>query len=43
VALVSGVFAIRLLVRLLARRAFHQFAPYCWAIGIATLVWVWVR
>ena len=43
VALVSGVLAIRLLVRLLARRAFHRFAPYCWAIGVVTLVWVWVR
>jgi undecaprenyl-diphosphatase len=41
-ALVSGVFAIRLLVRLLARRAFHRFAPYCWAIGIGTLAWsIW--
>jgi undecaprenyl-diphosphatase len=41
-ALVSGVFAIRLLLRLLARRAFHRFAPYCWAIGIGTLAWsIW--
>lgn len=40
VALVSGVAAIRLLVRLLARRAFHLFAPYCWLIGTAVLVWV---
>lgn len=38
-ALVSGVAAIRLLVRLLARRAFHQFAPYCWTIGMVTLAW----
>jgi len=38
-ALVSGVAAIRLLVRLLARRAFHQFAPYCWTLGILTLAW----
>lgn len=43
VALVSGVFAIRLLVRLLARRAFHRFAPYCWTMGVVTLVWVWMR
>jgi undecaprenyl-diphosphatase len=38
-ALASGVFAIRLLVRLLARRAFHRFAPYCWVLGGATLGW----
>jgi len=38
-ALSSGVFAIRLLVRLLARRAFHRFAPYCWVLGGATLGW----
>lgn len=38
-ALVAGVFAIRLLVRLLALRAFHRFAPYCWVLGGATLGW----
>jgi undecaprenyl-diphosphatase len=38
-ALVSGVLAIRLLVRLLARRAFHRFAPYCWVLGAVTLTW----
>ncbi len=42
-ALVSGVLAMRLLVRLLARRAFHRFAPYCWAIGAVTLVWALLR
>jgi len=38
-AFVSGVFAIRFLVALLARRAFHRFAPYCWLLGAATLLW----
>ncbi len=38
-ALVSGVVAIRLLVALLRRRAFHRFAPYCWAIGSVTIAW----
>jgi undecaprenyl-diphosphatase len=38
-ALASGVFAIRLLVRLLARRAFHHFAPYCLLLGAGTVVW----
>ncbi len=41
-ALVSGVVAIRLLVRLLARRAFHRFAPYCWTVGLVTLTWTLV-
>ena len=40
VALVSGVFAIRFLVALLRRGAFHRFAPYCWAIGAVTVGWV---
>ena len=39
-ALLSGIAAIRLLVHLLARRAFHRFAPYCWALGMLTLAWV---
>lgn len=38
-ALISGVVAIRLLVALLRKRAFHRFAPYCWAIGLVTLAW----
>lgn len=42
-ALVAGVFAIRWLVALLARGAFHRFAPYCWAIGSVTVVWALLR
>ncbi len=42
-SLVFGVLAIRLLVSLLARRAFHHFAPYCWAMGIVTVGWALVR
>ena len=38
-ALISGIVAIRLLVALLARRAFHRFAPYCWIVGALVLVW----
>ena len=41
-ALVSGVVAIRVLVELLRRRVFHQFAPYCWTIGLVTIVWTLV-
>jgi len=41
-AMVSGIFAIRFLVALLRRRAFHRFAIYCWALGLAVLV-VWLK
>ncbi len=37
-ALVSGVLAIRVLIALLRSRAFHRFAPYCWTIGVITLL-----
>lgn len=37
-ALVAGIVAIRLLVALLRRRAFHRFAPYCWFLGLVTTV-----
>ena len=39
VSLVAGIFAIKLLVVLLRRGTFHRFAPYCLALGLATLVW----
>jgi undecaprenyl-diphosphatase len=38
VAFLAGIWAIRLLVRLLARRRFHAFAPYCFAVGVLTLL-----
>ncbi len=42
VALLSGVFAIRFLITLLRRRAFHRFAPYCWGLGAVTVWWALV-
>lgn len=41
VAFVSGIWAIRLLVALLRRGHFHVFAPYCWALGVLTLLLAW--
>lgn len=38
-AAVTGVLAIRTFVALLARRSFHWFAPYCWAVGGVYLAW----
>lgn len=38
-ALISGIAAIRLLIALLHRRAFHRFAPYCWVLGVVTMAW----
>jgi undecaprenyl-diphosphatase len=39
VSMISGVFAIRWLIVLLRKGTFYRFAPYCWAVGIATIVW----
>lgn len=36
-ALVSGVAAIRIFVRMLETRRFHRFAYYCWVVGLAYL------
>lgn len=38
-ALVSGVAALWLFVRLLRSRAFHHFAWYVWPLGAVILVW----
>jgi undecaprenyl-diphosphatase len=38
-ALVSGLFAIWLFVRMLDRSLFHYWAWYCWAVGGAFLAW----
>ena len=42
-AAVTGVLAIRTLVALLAREAFHFFAPYCWAVGAGYLLYLGFR
>jgi undecaprenyl-diphosphatase len=38
-AFVSGIWAIRWLVALLRRGRFHAFAPYCWGMGLLTIVY----
>lgn len=43
VAGVTGVLAIRTFVAMLARKAFHFFAPYCWMIGAAYLAFLYFR
>jgi undecaprenyl-diphosphatase len=40
VAALTGVLAIRLFVRMLAKRSFPAFAWYCWAVGILFLAWL---
>lgn len=37
---VTGVAAIRTFVAMLARRSFHLFAPYCWAVAVAYLAYL---
>lgn len=39
-AAVTGVLAIRTFVALLRKRAFHAFAPYCWAVGGGFLIYL---
>ena len=39
VAMISGIWAIRWLVRLLRNGRFHLFAPYCAALGLFCLIW----
>ena len=38
-ALASGIFAIRLLIVLLRKAAFHKFAPYLLLVGSATVIY----
>ncbi len=42
-ALVSGIVAIMLVFRLLARRAFPLFGWYCWAAALAFGAWLWLQ
>lgn len=37
---ITGVLAIRTFVAVLARESFHFFAPYCWAVGTAFLIYL---
>ena len=40
VAAVTGILAIKAFVALLARKTFHRFAIYCWALGAAFLFYL---
>jgi undecaprenyl-diphosphatase len=42
-SLVAGIVAIRVLVVLLEKRAFHRFAPYCLILGLLTVTWALVK
>jgi undecaprenyl-diphosphatase len=39
VSFASGIFAIRFLVAMLRRGRFYAFAPYCWVVGVLTIVY----
>jgi len=41
-ALIAGVAAIHLFVKMLERRTFHWFAVYCWLVGAAYLLAAWL-
>lgn len=38
VAFVSGIFAIKVFIRLLSKQKFHYFAYYCWAAGFIVII-----
>jgi undecaprenyl-diphosphatase len=38
VAFISGVFAIKVMIRMLSGNKFHYFAYYCWAIGLIVII-----
>jgi len=38
-AFVSGIWSIRFLVALLRRGRFYAFAPYCWTVGVLTILY----
>jgi undecaprenyl-diphosphatase len=38
VSFVSGLVALKLLLKLVHAGKFHLFAPYCWLIGILVLL-----
>ena len=40
VAAITGILAIKAFVALLARKTFHRFAIYCWALGLAFLLYL---
>lgn len=42
-AAVVGVLAIRVFIRMLRRKSFHRFGPYCWAAGGAFLLFLALR
>jgi undecaprenyl-diphosphatase len=39
-AALVGILAIHTFVAMLKKRAFHRFAPYCWAVGGAFLLYL---
>ncbi len=41
-ALLAGIAAITLFVRLLKHGGFHLFAWYAWAVGSLFLAWIWI-
>jgi undecaprenyl-diphosphatase len=40
-ALLSGIAAIGLLLRVLKQGRLHRFAYYCWTLGAIVLAWAW--
>ena len=43
VAFASGIWSIRFLTALLRRGRFYAFAPYCWTVGVFTILYAMWR
>ena len=43
IALLAGIAAIGILIRILQRRRLHFFAYYCWTLGAGLLIWFWLK
>ena len=42
ISAIVGWFALVILLRVVDRGQLHRFAPYCWLVGVITLVLAWV-
>ena len=43
VSAVSGIFAIKFLVRMLSKNSFKVFSYYCWAVGVITILTSFIK
>ena len=42
IAAIVGYIALKILLRIVKQGHLHYFAPYCWLLGVATLIWSFI-